>query len=88
MQRLQSLLAEVAAFITEHDELLVVSASTLLCSLSHSALRPVLPVFAKVGLLQNTLSNMLMVLTDSQTTDMQTLTHFTQQTCLCPLPSQ
>ena len=49
MQRLQSLWAEVAAFITIHDELLVVSSSTLLCSLSHSALRPVLPMFTKVG---------------------------------------
>lgn len=48
LQRLQLLLLEAAAFLTERDELLVVAASTLLCSFSHSALRPVLPVFAKV----------------------------------------
>lgn len=48
VQRLRLLLLEASAFLTERDELLVVAASTLLCSLSHSALRPVLPVFAKV----------------------------------------
>ena len=48
VQKLQLLLAEALAFVTERDELLIVAASTLLCSFSHSALRPVLPVFAKV----------------------------------------
>ena len=48
VQRLQLLLAEASVFITEHDELLIVAASTLLCSFSHAALRPVLPVFVKV----------------------------------------
>lgn len=49
MQRLQLLLAEASMFVTEHDELLIVAASTLLCSFSHAALRPVLPVFVKVN---------------------------------------
>ncbi|DBA89338.1 TPA: hypothetical protein ACH3X1_004132 [Trebouxia sp. C0004] len=47
VQRFRLKLLEASAFLTERDELLVVAASTLLCSLSHSALRPVLPVFAK-----------------------------------------
>ncbi|KAL0017935.1 hypothetical protein WJX77_000283 [Trebouxia sp. C0004] len=47
LQRFRLKLLEASAFLTERDELLVVAASTLLCSLSHSALRPVLPVFAK-----------------------------------------
>ena len=41
MQKLWDLLAS-------NERLLIVAASTFLCSLSHTALRPVLPVFAKV----------------------------------------
>ena len=48
LQRLHLLLAEAVAFVTERDELLIVAASTLLCSLSHSAIRPVLPAYVKV----------------------------------------
>ena len=44
------LLAQAAAFMIEHDDLLIVAASTLLCSFSHAALRPVLPVFAKASI--------------------------------------
>ncbi|KAL3155302.1 hypothetical protein ABBQ32_013083 [Trebouxia sp. C0010 RCD-2024] len=47
LQKLQLILSETATFLTERDELLVVAVSTLLCSMSHSALRPVLPMFAK-----------------------------------------
>jgi hypothetical protein len=36
------------AFLAENERLLVVAASTMIMSLSHTALRPVLPVFAKV----------------------------------------
>lgn len=53
MQKLQLILSETATFLTERDELLVVAASTLLCSMSHSALRPVLPMFAKARMLVN-----------------------------------
>lgn len=34
--------------LASNERLLIVAASTFLCSLSHTALRPVLPVFAKV----------------------------------------
>ena len=37
-------------FLAENERLLVVAASTMIMSLSHTALRPVLPVFAKVRL--------------------------------------
>ena len=36
-------------FLVENERLLVVAASTMIMSLSHTALRPVLPVFAKVS---------------------------------------
>lgn len=39
----------VLKFLAENEKLLVVAASTCIMSLSHTALRPVLPVFAKVG---------------------------------------
>lgn len=39
-----------ARFLVENERLLVVAASTMIMSLSHTALRPVLPVFAKVPL--------------------------------------
>lgn len=35
-------------FLGDNERLLVVAASTMIMSLSHTALRPVLPVFAKV----------------------------------------
>lgn len=38
----------VARYLKENEYLLVVAASTMIMSLSHTALRPVLPVFAKV----------------------------------------
>lgn len=38
----------VGKFLAENERLLVVAASTVIMSLSHTALRPVLPVFAKV----------------------------------------
>ena len=38
----------VLKFLAENERLLVVAASTCIMSLSHTALRPVLPVFAKV----------------------------------------
>jgi len=37
----------VARYLKENEYLLVVAASTMIMSLSHTALRPVLPVFAK-----------------------------------------
>ena len=37
-----------ARYVVENERLLVVAASTMIMSLSHTALRPVLPVFAKV----------------------------------------
>ena len=40
---------QVAQFLVENERLLVVAASTMIMSISHTALRPVLPVFAKVG---------------------------------------
>ncbi|KAK9810950.1 hypothetical protein WJX73_000538 [Symbiochloris irregularis] len=40
-------IAQVQIFLAEHERVLVVAASTLIMSLSHTALRPVLPVFAK-----------------------------------------
>ena len=39
----------VGRFLVENERLLVVAASTMIMSLSHTALRPVLPVFAKVS---------------------------------------
>ncbi len=41
----------VGRFLVDNERLLVVAASTMIMSLSHTALRPVLPVFAKVRLL-------------------------------------
>ena len=43
-------LVQVARYLKENEYLLVVAASTMIMSLSHTALRPVLPVFAKVRL--------------------------------------
>ena len=40
-------------FLAANERLLVVAASTMIMSLSHTALRPVLPVFAKAGALQS-----------------------------------
>ncbi|KAK9819267.1 hypothetical protein WJX81_001189 [Elliptochloris bilobata] len=40
-------LVQVARYLKENEYLLVVAASTMIMSLSHTALRPVLPVFAK-----------------------------------------
>ena len=42
--------ARMGRFLMENERLLVVAASTMIMSLSHTALRPVLPVFAKVDL--------------------------------------
>ena len=39
----------VGQFLLDNERLLVVAASTMIMSLSHTALRPVLPVFAKVS---------------------------------------
>jgi hypothetical protein len=39
----------VGRFLLENERLLVVAASTMIMSLSHTALRPVLPVFAKAS---------------------------------------
>ena len=39
----------VGRFLLDNERLLVVAASTMIMSLSHTALRPVLPVFAKVS---------------------------------------
>lgn len=44
------LLSQAQQFLAEHERVLVVAASTLIMSLSHTALRPVLPIFAKVCL--------------------------------------
>ena len=41
-------LLQVQKFLAEHERVVVVAASTLIMSFSHTALRPVLPVFAKV----------------------------------------
>lgn len=41
------LLSQAQQFLAEHERVLVVAASTLIMSLSHTALRPVLPIFAK-----------------------------------------
>ena len=38
----------MGCFLMDNERLLVVAASTMIMSLSHTALRPVLPVFAKV----------------------------------------
>ena len=52
---LQGGVADVAGqlvrFLVANERLLVVAASTMIMSLSHTALRPVLPVFAKAGAL-------------------------------------
>ena len=40
---------QVAQFLVENERLLVVAASTMIMSISHTALRPVLPVFAKAS---------------------------------------
>lgn len=45
---LTKVLVRVAKFLAENERLLVVAASTMIMSLSHTALRPVLPTFAKV----------------------------------------
>lgn len=45
---LAQLVVRVAKFLAENERLLVVAASTMIMSLSHTALRPVLPTFAKV----------------------------------------
>ncbi len=45
---LTQLVVRVAKFLAENERLLVVAASTMIMSLSHTALRPVLPTFAKV----------------------------------------
>jgi hypothetical protein len=47
--QLGQLLIRIAKFLAENERLLVVAASTMIMSLSHTALRPVLPVFAKVS---------------------------------------
>lgn len=47
---LANVLLKIQQYICENEKLIVVAASTLLMSLSHTALRPVLPVFAKVRL--------------------------------------
>ena len=50
---LQGLLySQIAQFLVENERLLVVAASTMIMSISHTALRPVLPVFAKVSILR------------------------------------
>ncbi|KAK9816596.1 hypothetical protein WJX72_002485 [[Myrmecia] bisecta] len=41
------LFERASRFLVDNERLLIVAASTLLCSISHTALRPVLPVFAK-----------------------------------------
>ncbi len=46
---LSKLAVRVLRFLGENERLLVVAASTMIMSLSHTALRPVLPTFAKVG---------------------------------------
>ena len=45
---LTKLLVRMAKFLAENERLLVVAASTMIMSLSHTALRPVLPTFDKV----------------------------------------
>lgn len=40
-------MVRVGKFLAENERLLVVAASTMIMSLSHTALRPVLPVYAK-----------------------------------------
>ncbi|BDA45298.1 probable quinolone resistance protein NorA at N-terminal half [Coccomyxa sp. Obi] len=44
---LAKLVVRVLKFLAENERLLVVAASTMIMSLSHTALRPVLPTFAK-----------------------------------------
>jgi len=44
---LSRLVLRVGKFLAENERLLVVAASTMIMSLSHTALRPVLPVYAK-----------------------------------------
>lgn len=44
----QRLLSKLLRFLAENERLFVVGASTMIMSLSHTALRPVLPLFAKV----------------------------------------
>ncbi len=43
----QDALGRLASWLTANERLLVVAASTCIMSISHTALRPVLPVFAK-----------------------------------------
>ncbi|CAK0782313.1 hypothetical protein CVIRNUC_005628 [Coccomyxa viridis] len=46
-ERSAAAVARIGRFLAENERLLVVAASTMIMSLSHTALRPVLPVFAK-----------------------------------------
>ena len=48
-ERSAAAVARIGRFLAENERLLVVAASTMIMSLSHTALRPVLPVFAKVS---------------------------------------
>ncbi len=45
----QLALSKLRAVITANERLLVVAASTLIMSISHTSLRPVLPMYAKVS---------------------------------------
>ena len=46
---LQVALSKLQAVIAANERLLVVAASTLIMSISHTSLRPVLPMYAKVS---------------------------------------
>ena len=49
-EHIASAVLRAGRFLVDNERLLVVAASTMIMSLSHTALRPVLPVFAKVRL--------------------------------------
>ena len=46
---LQRLLDDLAQALARNERLLVVAASTFIMSTSHTALRPVMPLFVKAG---------------------------------------
>lgn len=51
-EHLANAVLRLGRVLVENERLLVVAASTMIMSLSHTALRPVLPVFAKVRALR------------------------------------
>ena len=61
-EHVAAVVARMGHFLIENERLLVVAASTMIMSLSHTALRPVLPVFAKVNVFHSPLPIVILCL--------------------------